>query len=197
MKLKKHKQKCYLEPRKYLGLCIDEMDQKKIELPHFTKVPKNMEAKYFIAVHVVGCLVFNHRLRAKVYINFSNVHNDSNLTIHVIQDVLNGWEGDLPPVFYLQLDNYTSKENKNKFLIAYLHMLVEWGVFKKIKVGFLMVGDTHDQIDQMFSRFFVKLKKTRAYRLETLEEILWDSYRPKLEIKFVSKVEDFKKYVSD
>ena len=155
-----------------------------------------MDAKYFIAVHVVGCLVFNHRLRAKVYLNYPNVHNDSNLTIHVIQDVLNEWEGDLPPVLYLQLDN-TSRENKNKFLMAYLHMLVERGVFKKIKVGFLMVGHTHDQIDQMFSRFLVKLNKRRAYRLETLEEILMDSYRPKPEIKFISEVGDFRKYVSD
>ena len=179
-----------------MGLCIDGMDQKKTELPHFTNVPKNMDAKYFIAVHVVGCLVFNHRLRAKVYLNYPNVHNDSNLTIHVIQDVLNEWEGDLPPVLYLQLDN-TSRENKNKFLMAYLHMLVERGVFKKIKVGFLMVGHTHDQIDQMFSRFSVKLNKRRAYRLETLEEILMDSYRPKPEIKFVLKVGDFRKYVSD
>ena len=58
--------------------------------------------------------------------------------------------------------------------MAYLHMLVERGVFKKIKVGFLMVGHTHDQIDQMFSKFSMKLNKTRAYRLETLEEILMD-----------------------
>jgi tRNA G26 N,N-dimethylase Trm1 len=88
MKLKKHRQKCYLELRKYLGLCIDGMDQKKTELPHFTKVLKNMDAKYFIVVHVVGCLVFNHRLRAKVYLNYPNVHSDLNLTIRVIQDIL-------------------------------------------------------------------------------------------------------------
>jgi hypothetical protein len=166
MKLKKHRQKCYWESCKYVGLYIDGMDQKKTELPHFTKVPKNMD------------------------INYPNFHNDSNLTIHVIQDILNGWEGDLPLVLYLQLDN-TSKENKNKFLIAYLHMLVEREVFKKIKVGFLMVGHTHDQFDQIFSRFSVKLKKTRAYRLETLEEILRDSYQPKLEVG------DFRKYLSD
>jgi hypothetical protein len=49
----------------------------------------------------------------------------------------------------------------------------------------------------MFSRFFVKLNKTRAYQLKAFEEIIRDLYRPKLEIKFVSKVGDFRKYVSD
>ena len=172
------------------------MDQIKIELPHFTNVLKNMDAKYFIAVHVVGCLVFNHCFRAKVYLNYPNIHNDSDLTIHMIHNVLNELEEDLPPILYLQLDN-TSRENKNKFLMAYLHMLVEQEVFKKIKVGFLMVSHTHDEINQIFSRFSVKLNKKRAYRLETLEEILMDSYRPKPEMKFISEVGDFRKYVSN
>jgi hypothetical protein len=63
--------------------------------------------------------------------------------------MLNGWEGSLPPVLYLQLDN-TTRKNKNQFVFAYLNMLVELGVSKKVKVGFLMVGHTHNQIDQMF-----------------------------------------------
>jgi hypothetical protein len=118
------------------------------------------------------------------------------LTIHVIQDVLNGWKGELPRVLYLQLDN-TPCKNKNKFVIAYLHMLVKRGVFRKIKVGFLVVGHTHDQIDQMFSRFLVKLNKMKAHRLEALEEILRDSYKPKPVITFVDEVANFCKYVSD
>jgi hypothetical protein len=196
LKLAKHRQQCYAKSEKYLGICIDGMDQKKTELPHFLRCPKNMDEKYFIPIHVVGCLVINRTLRSHVYLNYPNVHNDSNLTIHVIQHVLNGWEGELPPVLYLQLDN-TSRENKNKFTMAYLNMLVEKGVFKKIKVGFLLVGHTHDQIDQMFSRFSKKLNKQRAFRLESLEEIIRDSYRPKPQIIFVDEVADFRKFVTD
>lgn len=161
-KLAKHRSKCYKNPEKYLGICIDGMDQKKTELPHFIRCPKNMDEKYFIAVHVVGCLVFNKKLTSNVFLNYPNIHNDSNLTIHVIQHVLNTWEGALPPVLYLQLDN-TARENKNKFVMAYLNMLVHLGVFKKIKVGFLLVGHTHDQIDQMFSKFSSKLNKRKAF----------------------------------
>ena len=195
-KLAKHREKCYKSPEKYLGICIDGMDQKKTELPHFLRVPKNMDEKYFIAIHVVGCLVINGKLKSKVFLNYPNVHNDSNLTVHAVQHVLNSWEGPLPPVLYVQLDN-TSRENKNKFTMAYFNMLVEKGIFKKIKIGFLLVGHTHDQIDQMFSRFSVKLNRQRAFRLDSLEEIILDSYTPKPEIIFVDEVADFKKFASD
>jgi len=35
VKLAKHRDKCYKNKERYLGICIDGMDQKKIELPHF------------------------------------------------------------------------------------------------------------------------------------------------------------------
>jgi len=99
-------------------------------------------------------------------------------------------------VLYVQLDN-TSRENKNKYTMAYFNMLVQKKIFKKIKIGFLLVGHTHDQIDQMFSRISTKLNKQRAFRLESLEEIIIHSYKPRPEIIFVHDVADFKKFVSD
>ena len=47
----------------------------------------------------------------------------------------------------MELDN-TSRENKNSMVFGYLSMLVKKGIFKKIKVNFLLVGHTHDHIDQ-------------------------------------------------
>ncbi len=88
-------------------------------------------------------MIFNEKLSSKVFMNYPNIHNDANLTIHVLQHILNTWEGTLPPILYLQLDN-TARENKNKYVMSYLHMLVNLGVFEKIKVGFLLVGHTHD-----------------------------------------------------
>jgi hypothetical protein len=155
-----------------------------------------MDEKYFIPVHVVGCLIFNEKLSSKVFLTYPNIHNDANLTIHVIQHVLNTWEGPLPPILYLQLDN-TARENKNKYVMAYLNMLVELGTFEKIKVGFLLVGHTHDQIDQMFSKFSVKLNKQRAFMLETLVEIIKSSYKPQADVIFVDETADFRKFVSD
>lgn len=47
--------------------------------------------------------------------------------------------GSLPPILFLQLDNCT-RENKNWIMLAYLSWLVETKVFRKIQLGFLIVG---------------------------------------------------------
>jgi hypothetical protein len=75
------------------------------------------------------------------------------------------------------LDN-TSRENKNKIVFGYLSMLVEMGIFQKVKVGFLLVGHTHDHIDQMFSHFSVTLKMKNVGSLPSLIECIKKSYIP-------------------
>jgi hypothetical protein len=40
---------------------------------------------------------------------------------------------------HIQLDN-TARENKNKFVAAFLTWVVEIGFAKQIRLGFLMVG---------------------------------------------------------
>lgn len=61
------------------------------------------------------------------------------------------------PPLYLQLDN--CKENKNKVLFGFLSDLVERGVFDAVQVGFLMIGHTHEDIDQFLSVISAWLKK--------------------------------------
>ena len=63
----------------------------------------------------------------------------------------------LPENLLLQLDNCAG-ENKNRYLFAYLSLLVAKGVFKTVQLGFLMVGHTHEDIDALFSRFSEKLR---------------------------------------
>lgn len=43
------------------------------------------------------------------------------------------------------------------YVLAFLNMLVETRVFRKIELGFLLVGHSHDlRIDQIFNRFSKK-----------------------------------------
>ena len=60
------------------------------------------------------------------------------------------------PTFYLQVDN--CGENKNKILFAFLVDLVRRNIFSKIKIGFLMTGHTHEDIDSFFSTIASKLR---------------------------------------
>jgi len=76
-----------------------------------------------------------------------------------------------PRVFYLQLDN-CSGSNKNKFMLAWAQSLVDVGVFDEIVLSFLMVGHTHEDIDQLFSVISKGLKKRDIVTPEDFEEVV-------------------------
>ena len=85
----------------------------------------------------------------------------------------------LPPVLYIQMDN-TCRDNKNKYTLTFLALLVELGIFRKVnlwllsllcwyycallqvKLGCLPVGHTHEDIDQTFSCISRHLKHRNA-----------------------------------
>ena len=46
----------------------------------------------------------------------------------------------------------SASDNKSNTMMRFLQYLVEKGLFQKIKVGFLMVGHTHEDIGKL-SRF--------------------------------------------
>ena len=58
-------------------------------------------------------------------------------------------------------------------------MLVELGIFQKVKVGFLIFGHTHDHIDQIFSHFSITMKRENVGILPSLIECIKKAYIPK------------------
>ena len=121
-------------------------------LYHDMRLRKDINDECLVKMHLVGCLAYNGIVKTHVFTTYPNVHNDPNLVVIVIQKILMNWGKPLPPVLYIQFYN-TARENKNSTVFGYLSMLVEQAVFRKVKVNFLLVGHTHDHIDQMFSTF--------------------------------------------
>lgn len=68
--------------------------------------------------------------------------------LHEINDKA-GNPMDMPQHLILQFDN--CGENKNKFVFAYVSLLVENRQFEVVEMFFLIVGHTHASIDQFFS----------------------------------------------
>ena len=99
----------------------------------------------------------------------------------------------LPENLLLQLDNWAG-ENKNRYLFAYLSLLVARGVFKIVQLGFLMVGHTHEDIDAMLSRFSEKLRVTQTYTLPHLMDTLRTSSSSAPAPFLLTEVPNFKKY---
>lgn len=83
---------------------------------------------------------------------------------------------------YVQMDN-TCRDNKNKYMLTFAALLVQLGIFEKVfmiinwfsayihylcpyiqqvKLGFLPVGHTHEDIDQRFSCISRKLNHRNA-----------------------------------
>ena len=85
-------------------------------------------------------------------------------------------EGGIPPVLNIQLDN-TTKQNKGRYLIAYLAYLVQQGVIKEAYCNFLPVGHTHEDIDQFFSRVSVFTRHHNAPDPEALRSCVRKSFK--------------------
>jgi hypothetical protein len=66
-----------------------------------------------------------------------------------------------------------------RYVMGLAHLLVEWGIFKKVKIGFLPVGHTHDDVDQMFSCFSTPLKRAEIFELKDIADVCKSNYEPK------------------
>lgn len=51
------------------------------------------------------------------------------------------------------------KDNKNHYLLAYLSLLIARDVSEEVKLGFLVVGHTHEDIDGCFGYLSKNLKE--------------------------------------
>jgi CO dehydrogenase nickel-insertion accessory protein CooC1 len=67
----------------------------------------------------------------------------------------------------LQMDN-CGKDNKNWHFLAFLSLLTTKDVFEEMKLGFLIVGHTHEDIDGCFSYMSKKLREQNNYVLVNL-----------------------------
>jgi len=77
--------------------------------------------------------------------------------------------------FLFQMDNCV-KENKN-CLLPFLSLLMVKDVFEEVKLGFLVVGDTHEDIDVCFGYLSKKLRQENNYILVDLMRIFYDLTR--------------------
>jgi hypothetical protein len=176
-KLYKHWKKCYDVLNKYLGMIIDA----------WTRI------KHFYHILFVHPKIYRKRISINFTLSvvwFSKIHNDANMTITIIHHVLTHSSGNLPQVIYLQLDN-NSGENKNQIVFGYLSM----GIFQKVKVGFLIVENTHDYIDQIFNHFSVTFKRKNVGTLPSLIECIKKAYIPEHVFHILEETIDMQRFI--
>ena len=71
-----------------------------------------------------------HGYSTNVFIDAHAWPHDSNLVLNILMELLNIREF-LPDLVYLQLDDI-ARENKNQYVLAFLALLVEEGIFSEV-----------------------------------------------------------------
>ena len=171
-----HRRKARTNPEKYLSIIMDGMDQAKTTLPSVARESKKTERLARLKTCLTGVLVHGHAPFSLVYVTPDRYPKDANYNCAVLLDVLNRIESPLPDTLYLQLDG--AGDNKNKTVLAMLGMLIALRVFNKIKLSFLPVGHTHEDIDQMFSRFAEHLRGELCPTVDKLADLLAGAFTP-------------------
>ena len=100
----------------------------------------------------------------------------------------------LPRKLYLQLDNL-SKDNKNKYLMAFFSLLTAQDVFEEIQAGFLLVRHMHEDIDAYFSHLSKALKSKNTFVLADLMKAFMQSQDLSFISEFIQEVADFKSFI--
>ena len=126
---------------------------------------------------------------------YKNFKNDSNALLHSVHLTILRTQADrlergipFPEVFYLQLDNVAT--NKNHHLIAYASYLIMSGIFKKVKIGFLIAGHTHENIDQMFSRLSIRLRRKECLTVTELIKVAEECFTPSPKCMITTEIAD-------
>jgi hypothetical protein len=152
----RHRQLARAFPDMYLSCIADGMDQRKTELPHMAVKSKTMDS--ILSKHgavrqeLMGVLV--HGVGRFFYTANEDIASGSAYTIECLARTLQSVaesraDGKLPPKLFVQLDN-CSGENKNKYVFAFFARLVELQLVQSVTTSFLLVGHTHEDIDQCF-----------------------------------------------
>ena len=78
-KYAKHRHKAEKNPKNYLSIIIDGMDQEKTDIPHIISKPKAMAGTQTLETHVTGIRAHGHC--TLFTIDCGQFPHDSNLTI--------------------------------------------------------------------------------------------------------------------
>jgi hypothetical protein len=179
----------------YCSMIVDGMTQNTTALPHFDRTVKGCD-KDKVDVHCVGSIIAG--VGTFMEFSYANLPNNANLLIDTIHRNIQRVHDHrrtnslpMPSVLCVQLDNCNT--NKSKALMAYAVHLVKMRVFKRIEICFMLVGHTHENIDQLFSTYSVKLRTVKAFTLKALMQVARDAFLGgnKPEVSHISEVNDW------
>ena len=101
----------------------------------------------------------------------------------------------LPPILNVQMDNAIG-DNKNRYVFCFWSLLVANKIFREVYVNFMIVGHTHDNIDALFGRWSMILKKENFPTLPALMKSFMDLDSMPTIPHLIEEVPDFKGFIA-
>ena len=152
------------------------MDQAKLKTPGFQRDTHDTESLTRLKMHCTGVMVHGRPSKIFTYLWPDRYPKDPNMTLSFLLDVLSMIDT-TADVLYLQVDG-ASGENKNRDVMAACAYLIATKAFSKVKVSFLPVGHTHEDIDQLFSSFAGALRSSDFLTVAALGVLIAGSLSP-------------------
>ena len=163
------KRDAIMSPDESLCLIVDDLDQNTTMVPKLRQSVKGIEGRY-VKTYLCGVLVRGIALYTHLWFDGHHAHDNNHVVTSlakVLGDVRSR-KGSLPPILRIHADN-CGRKNKNKYMFAYCASLVALGYFWEVRLSFLIVGHTHEDIDQRFSIISGVLKRQD---IDSLKEML-------------------------
>ena len=102
----------------------------------------------------------------------------------------------LPPILNVQMDNVVS-DNKNRLVFCFWYLLVAKRIFREVYVNFMLVGHTHDDIDALFGRWSMALRRADFPTIPLLMKSFMKNESVPTIPHLIQEVPDFKKFIEN
>ena len=198
-----HKEMAHREPEKYACVIIDGMTVATSTTPHPQRENKASES---IPINTR----FQYRLLGvKLHHGGETKHfafmvppwigaNGSDAVSEVVMRVIHEMGPNRPGTLFLQLDNCS--ENRSKTMLALISKLVEDNIFDKVQLNFLLVGHTHEDIDQWFSVFSKAVRTEDIWTVSQMLQLLGtmsEDQRVNPKIIIITSKHDYTSWLND
>lgn len=139
-----------LNPNGYCSTMVHGANQSYFGFSHF--IPKTKDDRgHCLKVRLVE--VLEHSKPTKLFL-FTMTEDDETGARHVVKAIhrfvsKRSRSVALPPALFVQVVNCT-QENGNRYILAYLELLLLYNILNVAEEGFLPIGHTHRDIKQVF-----------------------------------------------
>jgi hypothetical protein len=96
---------------------------------------------------------------------------------------------------FFHMDNCV-KDNNNRHMLVFISLLVTCKVFEEVQLRFIVVGHTHEVIDESFRYLSKKLKEQNNYVMVDLMKGFMLSQNYQFILQLIQEILDFKSWVN-